>query len=73
VLKTSSVNSSTSTSRELHIDGVQSHPPGSSGRVKVSSSSKTGIVRINVTLMRVRVTIVAVEKQSVLHILNVCL
>jgi hypothetical protein len=28
---------------------------------------------INVTLRRVRVTIVAVEKQSILHILSVCL
>jgi hypothetical protein len=29
-------------------------------------------VGINVTLARVRVTVVAVEKQQVLHILNVC-
>jgi hypothetical protein len=36
-------------------------------------SNKTGNVRINVALRRVRVTIVAVEKQSVLHILSVCL
>ena len=35
--------------------------------------NKKGSVRINVTLRRVRVTIVAVEKQLVLYILSVCL
>jgi hypothetical protein len=35
--------------------------------------NKTGYVRINVALRRVRVTILAVEKQYVLHILSVCL
>jgi hypothetical protein len=34
------------------------------------SGNKTGNVRINVTLRRVRVTIVATEKQKVLHILS---
>jgi hypothetical protein len=34
--------------------------------------NKKGNVRINVTLRRVRVTIVAVKKQLVLHILSVC-
>jgi hypothetical protein len=38
-----------------------------------SEKNKTACVRINVTLRRVRVTIVAVEKQKVLHILSVCL
>jgi hypothetical protein len=33
--------------------------------------NKTGDVRTNVTLRRVRVTIVALEKQVVLHTLNV--
>jgi hypothetical protein len=33
----------------------------------------TGIVRTNVTLSRVRVTIVAMEQQYVLHITSVCL
>jgi hypothetical protein len=32
----------------------------------------TGNVRINITVRRVHVTIVAVEKQTVLHILGVC-
>jgi len=35
--------------------------------------NKAGYVRINVALRRVRVTILAVEKQYVLHILSVCL
>ena len=35
--------------------------------------NKTGTVRVNVTLRRVRVTIVAVEKLLVLHIVCVCL
>jgi len=34
---------------------------------------EAGNVRINVTLRRVRVTIVAVEKQYVLHFVSVCL
>jgi hypothetical protein len=34
---------------------------------------KTGNIDINVTLRRVRLNIVAVEKQYVLHILSVCL
>ena len=34
---------------------------------------KTGRVVTNVLLIRVHVTIVAVEKQSVLHILSACL
>jgi hypothetical protein len=33
--------------------------------------NKSGNVRIHVTLIRVRITIVAVEKQEVLHILSV--
>jgi hypothetical protein len=33
---------------------------------------KTGNVRINLTLRRVRITIVAAEKQYILHILSVC-
>jgi hypothetical protein len=35
--------------------------------------NRTDNVRINVTLRRVRVTIAAVQKQEVLHILSVCL
>jgi hypothetical protein len=35
--------------------------------------NKTGNVPINVTLRRLRVTIVVVEKQQVLRILSVCL
>ena len=35
--------------------------------------NRTGNVRINVTMRRVRVTIVAVQKQEILHILSVCL
>jgi len=35
--------------------------------------NKTGSVRINVTMRRLRVIIVAVQKQQVLHSLNVCL
>jgi hypothetical protein len=35
--------------------------------------NKTGNVHINVTLGRARETVVAVEKQLVLHILSVCL
>ena len=35
--------------------------------------NKMGDVRINVTLRRVRVTDVAVEKQQVLNVLSVCL
>ena len=34
---------------------------------------RTGNVLVNVTLRRVRVTTVAVQKQEVLHILSVCL
>jgi hypothetical protein len=34
--------------------------------------NETGNVPINVILMRVRVIIVAMEKQDVLHILSVC-
>jgi hypothetical protein len=34
-------------------------------------TNKAGNVRINVTLRRVRVTIVAVEKQKVLRVLSV--
>jgi hypothetical protein len=41
--------------------------------VAVYCESKTGNVRINVTLRRVRITIFVVEKQYVLHILSVCL
>jgi hypothetical protein len=36
----------------------------------ISKSNRTGSVRINVALGCVRVTIIAVEKQKVLHILN---
>ena len=35
--------------------------------------NKTHSVSVNVTPMRVRITIVAVKKQWVLHILSVCL
>ena len=35
--------------------------------------NKTGNERINVTLRRIHKTIFAVEKQQVLHILNVCM
>lgn len=38
-----------------------------------SNPNKAGTVRINVTLRRVRVTTLAVEKQSLLHIQSVCL
>ena len=43
-----------------HGDSAAHVPPGDSQRV------------YNVTLRRVRVTVVAVEKQNVLHILSVC-
>jgi len=36
-------------------------------------TNKRDNARINVTLRRVHVTVVAVEKQYVLHILSVCL
>jgi len=39
----------------------------------LSTINKTGNVRINATLRRVRESIVAVEKQTVLQILSVCL
>ena len=39
----------------------------------IDGFNKTGNVRINVTLRRVRVTTVAVEKQLMLHIVCVCL
>jgi hypothetical protein len=39
----------------------------------VGAVNKTRNLRINVTLRRVRVTIVAVQKQEALHILSVCL
>jgi hypothetical protein len=35
--------------------------------------NKAGTVRINITLRRVRVTIVTVERQQILNILSVCL
>jgi len=43
---------------------LATHPPFS------TSVNKTGNVRINITLRRVRVTIIAVEKQEVLYILS---
>jgi hypothetical protein len=38
-----------------------------------TKGKKTDTVRININVRRVRVTIVAVQKQELLHILNVCL
>ena len=38
----------------------------------LDKTKKTGNARINVGLRRLRETIVAVEKQYVLHILRVC-
>ena len=37
-----------------------------------SPKKKTRTVRINATLRRVRVTIIAVKKQQVLHLMYVC-
>jgi len=39
----------------------------------LSTSDKTGNVQISATFQSVRVTIVAVEKQKLLHVLNVYL
>jgi len=39
---------------------------------EVLNCNKTGNVPTNVTLRRVRVTFIAVEKQEILHILSVC-
>jgi hypothetical protein len=40
--------------------------------ISVIKTNKTSNVRINVTLRRIRETIVAVEKQYVLHVPSVC-
>jgi len=42
-------------------------------RIQKLEYNKTGNVHINVTSGRIRVTVVAVEKQYVFHILSVCL
>jgi hypothetical protein len=39
----------------------------------VTNLIQTGNVRINATLRRVRATVVAMEKQKVLHVPSVCL
>ena len=58
---------------EITIGNPEIGPLRRPGYRQKENVQKTGSIRINVTLSRIRVNIVATEKQQVLQILCVCL